>query len=204
MKFLLAYVVGFLCILAACPIWAAPTYINPAQLGSGTANSSTVLHGNQTWGAASSGIPYTQNGVSGGIPYNDSTNTLQTGSSYFLIYPPLPSYVGSRASSLLLGDNIGNSIQTQTNLIQDVAISGTGSYVLNYGGTYTTPISVGTSVATVQTDFTGLSSVGAGNCTVSGSTGAMVFTFIGTLGNTAVTELSFKTDAMQIRCLLKV
>ncbi len=55
--------------------------------------------------------------------------------------------------------------------------SGGGSFSLSFGGTTTAGIAHNASPATVQSALTGLSSVGAGNVTVTGSAGNYVITF---------------------------
>jgi hypothetical protein len=72
-----------------------------------------------------------------------------------------------------------NAVQTQT---IGGGVTG-GTFPLTFGGQTVTGIPWNASAAAVQAAFTGLSSVGAGNATVSGPAGGpYLFTFGGTLG----------------------
>lgn len=77
-----------------------------------------------------------------------------------------------------------NSFQLMDNTIQTITISGSptgGNFTLSFGGQITGNIAYNASTSAVQTALTALSSVGAGNVTVTGSSGAWTVTFAGSL-----------------------
>jgi hypothetical protein len=91
------------------------------------------------------------------------TSYLQTGST---------AYVRVQAQGKIIDNSYLVTLGTQSS----------GTFTLTYGGVTTGTIAYNATSATVQTAVTGLSSVGAGNATVSGSTGGpYTVTFIGTL-----------------------
>ncbi len=82
------------------------------------------------------------------------------------------------------------SIGSGNNEKQVITLSGTaatgGTFTLSFGGQTTGNIAYNASAATVETAFEALSSVGSGNCTVSGSAGAWTIEFTGSLAGTNV------------------
>lgn len=75
-----------------------------------------------------------------------------------------------------------------TSEVQTITITGTptgGTFVLDYNGQPTAPLAYNSTPAAVQTALQGLSTIGAGNATVTGTAGvSYVVTFAGTLANT--------------------
>lgn len=90
---------------------------------------------------------------------------------------------------LLVEDAGGTANEQQT-----VTITGSptgGTFTLTFGGQTTSGIAYNAAAATVQTAFTGLSSVGSGNATVTGSAGGpYTVTFTGTLAATNVAAIT--------------
>lgn len=83
---------------------------------------------------------------------------------------------------------------TAQNEVQTVTISGTptgGDFVLVFGGQATTDIAYNATAATVQAALQALSTIGAGNVTVTGGAGGpYTVTFTGTLAGTNVDQLT--------------
>lgn len=78
------------------------------------------------------------------------------------------------------------------NAVQTVTLTGSptgGTFTLSYGGQTTSGIAFDATTSTVQTAFTGLSTVGSGNATVSGSAGAYVVTFASALAARNVLDI---------------
>lgn len=74
-----------------------------------------------------------------------------------------------------------------------------GTYTLTYGGQTATGIAYNASAATIQGDLEGLSSIGSGNCTVTGTGTAadpFVFQLSGTLAGHAPTPLSANSGGL--------
>lgn len=82
---------------------------------------------------------------------------------------------------------------TTTNEVQTITITGAptgGSFSLTFGGQTTAAIAYNATAATVQTALQGLSSIGAGNATVSGSAGGpYTVTFVSALAATNVAQI---------------
>lgn len=80
--------------------------------------------------------------------------------------------------------------QANVSAVQTVTITGGptgGTFTISYNGQTTAGIAYNATAATVQTAFTGLSTVGSGNATVAGSAGGpYTITFSGSLANTSV------------------
>lgn len=80
-----------------------------------------------------------------------------------------------------------------TSEVQTVTISGGptgGTFVLDFNGQPTTDLAFNATAASVQTALQALSTIGAGNATVTGSAGGpYTITFAGTLANTNVPQL---------------
>jgi hypothetical protein len=80
-----------------------------------------------------------------------------------------------------------------TSEVQTVTITGgptAGTFVLDFNGQPTTDLPYNASTSAVQSALQALSSVGAGNVTVTGSVGTYTITFGGTLANTNVPQLT--------------
>jgi hypothetical protein len=105
----------------------------------------------------------------------------------------LPPSTGSAASPVpagtVLGEYGGNEVQTLT-----ITATG-GTYTLTFNGQTTTAIAFNANAATIQTAFTALSTVGAGNATVTG-TGPFVFTFQNALGEQDVSAITVGTGSL--------
>lgn len=93
--------------------------------------------------------------------------------------------------ALLIGD-VTNLLGTDE--VQTVTLNSStgGTFTLGYGGQTTANIAYNASAATVQTALEGLSSIGAGNVSVSGANGGpYTITFLNTLGKTDVENVVF-------------
>jgi hypothetical protein len=71
-----------------------------------------------------------------------------------------------------------------------------GTFTLSYGGQTTSGIPYNATPAVVQTALTGLTTVGAGNATVTGSVGFYTITFTGALANAKSSPLSADGSAL--------
>ena len=80
------------------------------------------------------------------------------------------------------------------NAVQSITIGGSptgGTFTISYGGQTSAGIAYNASAATVQAALQAMSSIGAGNCTVTGSAGGpYTVTFTGTLGIQAITTIT--------------
>lgn len=91
-----------------------------------------------------------------------------------------------------INDVDGDLVVEGTDEVQEVAITATGgTFTLTFGAQTTDPIAYNAAAATVQSALAALSTIGAGNVTVSGSAGGpYTVTFGGTLGSTNVALLT--------------
>jgi hypothetical protein len=110
---------------------------------------------------------------------NFATLTVQGGYLSFPLY------------STLSGQAMATTSPSAVNEVQTMATSGGtgGTFTLSFRGATTAPIAYNAVAATIQTALQALSTIGAGNVTVTGgppSTAPVVFTFAGTLGNQGV------------------
>jgi hypothetical protein len=128
-------------------------------------------------------LPYLKGGVLG-------DHTIENGSINFTISGATTrdgNRWGSGPFNVMLGSAIGG-----TSSVQTVSITGTptsGTFTLSFGGQTTAPIQYNAIASAVQTALQALSSVGAGNATVTGGPGPgtpYVITFAGALAQKAV------------------
>ena len=94
---------------------------------------------------------------------------------------------------------VTTTLGTGTNEIQIVTITGAtgGTFTLSFGGYTTSALAYNASAATVQTAFTGLTSVGSGNATVTGDDGGpYTIEFTGTLANTDVAKITYNASSL--------
>jgi len=121
-------------------------------------------------------------------PFGDTPGDRSQGAGEDLDFADF-CYVGSGGRVLrAIEDQTGtsaaiNDVQT-TSYIYPFANASGGGFVLGYKGQYTATIPYNASSATVQTAIQALSTVGAGNITVSGSNLAFVFTGASTFAGT--------------------
>jgi len=95
------------------------------------------------------------------------------------------------AAGTILGESLG------TNAVQTITITAAtgGTFTLTFGGQTTTALSYAATAAQVQAALQALSSIGAGNVTVSGSAGGpYTVTFVEALGNAPVGAITY-TDS---------
>jgi len=103
---------------------------------------------------------------------------------------------GPHVSSLVLADSAPGVNEVQT--ITFPAPLTAGTFALSFGGLTTAPIAFGATAGTIQAALEALSSVGTGNVTVTGdanTTGVLVVTFTGTLGDEDDTTITVDTSS---------
>jgi hypothetical protein len=84
--------------------------------------------------------------------------------------------------------NIQTGGVTGSNSIQGIALNNqpyAGTFTVSFGGQTTAPIAYNATTAAVQAALQALSSIGSNNCSVGGTVGTYVITFIGSLGGAA-------------------
>lgn len=189
------------------------TYTATTTIGDGTHNAVQSLIYTATAGT----YTLTFGGdTTGSLSYNASTSTVQSalqglasiGSGNLLVTGTAGSYVLSFVGTL--GDApqalitlTGNALTaaatttdgvTPVNAVQSVDFTATaGTFTLAFNGSTTVAIPYNATTSAVQSILSDLVSVGGSNITVSGSSGAYVLTFNGTLAG-AVQPLTTLTD----------
>jgi hypothetical protein len=87
-----------------------------------------------------------------------------------------------------------------TNDVQTLTVTGSptgGTFTVSFGGQTTSALAFNAAASVFQTAFQALSSVGAGNATVTGSNGGpYTVTFVGTLANTLQTNITTNASSL--------
>lgn len=101
----------------------------------------------------------------------------------------LPTFTGVLSggkATISIATSVEGVLNT-TSEVQTVTLNGAqgGTWTLTIGGQTTSALAYNISTANLQTAIQALSSVGSGNCTVTGSVGSYTLTFSNTLGNLA-------------------
>jgi hypothetical protein len=107
----------------------------------------------------------------------------------------VPGSVNPTTTVAVSGQDITVTVRTgASNEVQTVTINGAptgGTFTLTFGGQTTAALARNASAADVQAALQALSSIGAGNVTVTGSAGGpYTVTFVGTLGGTNVAQMT--------------
>lgn len=123
--------------------------------------------------------------------------TASAAAGQWIAYAP-PGAIITGGSGLTKGSSY--LLDHGTDEVQTATITGTptgGTFQLSYGGVASASIAYNAASATVQTALEGISTIGAGNITVSGSAGGpYTITFKNALGGGDVSLLTLSTNAL--------